>query len=181
MKYCPNCGTGLDDAAAFCVSCGTPQGQPVQPPVEPAAVEQPIEAPAPEVVPTTAYVGEPQSPAYAPAPNYAPNYAPVYPANYAPAPTVPTGSKVLGFVGFGLSMLASILSLAAISAAAEEAEAGFALALFFVVTGVLGMIFCGNAIKAGFKNGLTVTGKICGLISTIMFGLASFISIIEMM
>ena len=103
MKYCPNCGTGLDDAAVFCTACGVQQA-----PAAPVApVEAPVEAPVyaePEVVPTAAYVGEPQAPVYAPAPNYAPNYAPVYPTNYAPAPTASVGAKVSAGVGFGLDV-----------------------------------------------------------------------------
>lgn len=184
MKYCPNCGTALDDAAVFCTACGVQQA-----PAAPVApVEAPVEAPVyaePEVVPTAAYVGEPQAPVYAPAPNYAPNYAPVYPANYAPAPTASVGAKVSAGVGFGLVMFgflfAIICFLMGVGAGIEcdeELSAGV-LAFFFMFfpPSLIGLILCGNARKNG-AGGLAVTGKVFGIISTVMYGVGALMSLI---
>lgn len=52
-KFCPNCGTGLPEAARFCANCGTPC---------PAAPQ-----PQPQPIPQPAY---PQQPAYQPQPIY---------------------------------------------------------------------------------------------------------------
>jgi len=51
-KFCPNCGTGLDEATKFCMNCGTPAPQPAappeaQPPAQPEAPPAPEPAPAP--------------------------------------------------------------------------------------------------------------------------------------
>ena len=46
-KFCPNCGTGLEEAAKFCIGCGSPVTQQAPPPEpayqpEPAPRQQPI-------------------------------------------------------------------------------------------------------------------------------------------
>lgn len=191
MKYCPSCGTTLDDAAAFCTACGAQQ-IPVAPaaPVEAAPEEAPAYAapvyePAPEVVPTTAYVGEPQAPAYAPAPNYAPQYAPVYPANYAPAPTTSVGAKVSAGVGFGLVMFGFLfaiivfcMGLVAGADCDEELATGVVTFFFmFFPPSLIGLILCGNGRKNG-AGGLAVTGKVFGIISVVMYGLGLLVSLI---
>lgn len=54
MKYCPNCGTAVEDNAVFCTQCGNHFAPQQQQPVAPQ--QQPVYAPAP------------QQPMYAPAP-----------------------------------------------------------------------------------------------------------------
>ena len=200
MKYCPNCGTALEDAALFCTACGVQQAPaapvapaPVAAPVYAAPAEAPVyaapEVPvytAPEPEPTTAYVGSPEVPAYEPAPNYAPAYAPVYPANYAPAPTASVGAKVLGGIGFGLSLFGFLWALFAFifgCAAMEEAEAGiaaFIYALMLSPFSILGTVFCGNSRKNGNRNGLTACGKVFGIIGIVLFGLGLLMGITGM-
>ena len=184
MKYCPNCGTGLDDAVVFCTHCGVQQAPaaPVAPVVAP--VEAPVYA-EPEVVPTAAYVGEPQAPVYAPAPNYAPNYAPVYPASYAPAPTASVGAKVSAGVGFGLVMFGFLFAIicffmglsAGIECDEDLASGVIAFFVLFFPPSLIGLILCGNARKNG-AGGLAVTGKVFGIISTVMYGVGTLFSLI---
>ena len=38
MKFCTNCGKQLEDNAAFCIECGTPQGVAATPQEQPAPV-----------------------------------------------------------------------------------------------------------------------------------------------
>lgn len=186
MKYCPNCGTGLDDAAVFCTACGVQQA-----PAAPVApVEAPVEAPVyaePEVVPTAAYVGEPQAPVYAPAPNYAPNYAPVYPASYAPAPTASVGAKVSAGVGFGLVMGGLLWAFfifcmglsAGIDCDTELTDAVIAMFVLFFPPSLIGLILCGNSRKNG-AGALAVVGKIFGIISVVMYGVGLLVSLIAL-
>ncbi|HEY4767886.1 MAG TPA: zinc ribbon domain-containing protein [Candidatus Limnocylindria bacterium] len=78
-RYCPNCGTGVDDDARFCPVCG----QPIDPPEAPipAATTSSDEAAAAAVEPEAA--AEPEPPAEVPA---APPTAP------APPPAEPTAA-----------------------------------------------------------------------------------------
>lgn len=88
MKFCPQCGTQLEDAAKFCRNCGSPIGTP----------EVPVQEPASEPVQTGSYVYEaPSAPAAEPA-------APAAPSPTAPSevPAVKKQSKA-GIVAFILA------------------------------------------------------------------------------
>ena len=136
MKYCPNCGTALEDAALFCTACGVQQ------------------APA----------------------------APVAPAPVAAS----VGAKVLGGIGFGLSLFGFLWALFAFifgCIAMEEAEAGiaaFIYALMLSPFSILGTVFCGNSRKNGNCNGLTACGKVFGIIGIVLFGLGLLMGVTGM-
>lgn len=170
MKFCVNCGTQLEDAAVFCTNCGAKQEAPVAAPV--AAPVDPVYQPAPVVAPV--------EPVYQPAPTY---QAPVQQGPSA-------GSKVLGGIGFGLAMtgflmafISFIASLTTIDmgyySAVETASTVIGIVVACLAFSIIGLIFCGKARKAGV-GGLATTGKVFGIISLPLFGLAFLISIITM-
>lgn len=112
MKYCPNCGTGMEDSAHFCIGCG--YRFPVEKKEEPAPVQsaEPVPAPAPEAPAPVQSAPGPEMPApvypSAPAPYYpaAPQPAPYYPGPTAPeTPETSRSSlvKMLVFSIIGLS------------------------------------------------------------------------------
>lgn len=71
---CPRCGAGIDQAAAFCPSCGTPLAPPAPPTVPMPTVSQPPQVPGPQdQYPATQYlpqqsVAGPGAADYGPAP-----------------------------------------------------------------------------------------------------------------
>lgn len=170
-KFCSNCGAALTAGAAFCGNCGTKIEQaaapvtPVAPvaPVEPVAPVQPI--------------------------------APVQPAQYTvyqPATQeVQTKSKIFGFIGFGLAIFGMLMSFICFINAVtaldysyysmyEELSTTLGLSVIFIPASIIGLIFSKNSRNEGFTSAITKVGQILGLISTILFGLVSFISFIGM-
>lgn len=63
-KFCPNCGTELNDSSAFCPNCGSSVGAPAAPaaPVNPAAPVKPVQEKKPRVKPVSAYTADAQKP-----------------------------------------------------------------------------------------------------------------------
>lgn len=118
--------------------------------------------------------------------------APVYQAPVAPVQQGPsTGSKVLGGIGFGLSMLAFVLGFVCLIMSLVATDMGYysmveycssVIGIFFAtfVFPLLGTIFCGKARKDGM-GGLATTGKVFGIISIVLYSLSLFISFILLM
>ena len=158
-KFCSNCGAALTAGAAFCGNCGTK--------IEQAA------APVTPVAPV----------------------APVQPAQYTvyqPATQeVQTKSKIFGFIGFGLAIFGMLMSFICFINAVtaldysyysmyEELSTTLGLSVMFIPASIIGLIFSKNSRNEGFTSAITKVGQILGLISTILFGLVSFISFIGM-
>lgn len=96
MKFCPQCGTQLDDSVMFCSNCGAPVGAA---PAQTAPAPAPVEAAPVQPVPVQA-AAAPVNPEPAPAPEaYAPQPQPQM--NYA-QPNIPQGGYDTGaFAGQG--------------------------------------------------------------------------------
>ena len=99
MRFCPNCGAQMDDAAKFCTQCGgkMPEVMPVAPaaPVQQAPAAPVYEAPAAPVyeAPAAPVQQAPAAPVYeAPAAPVQQNYQP--PVQPPVQPAVPAGSYV---------------------------------------------------------------------------------------
>ena len=164
MKYCSNCGQALEDTVVFCHNCGARQGETapaqnaVQPPVQ-NYVQPPVQN----------YVQQPM-------------YTPEQPK------TSGVKGKVLGGIGFGLSLFGFIMSLicfvisiSAIDAGWEADElAGVSIGytLVFIACSIIGMIFSGKAREDGNFSALSTMAKVFGIIGTILFGLAFFFALV---
>lgn len=91
-RFCGNCGTEVDDTAAFCPTCGQPldEAAEVEMPPAPAWPEGPATPPTP-VAPER---GPERSAAYEPTqPTAAPYAAPPPPGSPAPPPAAPAGPQ----------------------------------------------------------------------------------------
>ena len=101
MKNCPNCGSQMDDAAAFCTNCGSPFAPPA-PPVQPAEPAQ---------QPPYSATQQPQPPqaAYAAAPVFDPydHTAEFDPKDISDNKVFAMISYLLGTMGIIIALLAS--------------------------------------------------------------------------
>ena len=105
MPFCPNCGTNVDDKAAFCANCG----QKIEP-IAPAAPAEPTVAPAYEAPVAPAYEA-PVAPAYEQpaAPAYDPAYQGYQPYQEPFAPAPQKKSKKGLWIGLGCGLGGTLL------------------------------------------------------------------------
>ncbi|MFA0815264.1 MAG: DUF4190 domain-containing protein [Anaerofustis sp.] len=151
MKNCTNCGSPMDDNAAFCPNCGTAAA-----PVQPAAPETPV---APQAAPSYQAPVEPQPAAQQnpyqtnsnPAPTYNPNGA------YNPYAQPSQSTNIPALVGF-------ILSLVGIPAL--FIGFGWLLGIAGIVLSIIGMVQVKKTNQKG--KGFALAGLIIGIVLIVL-------------
>lgn len=149
MFVCKSCGEKFDTPVKFCNQCGSSA----------------IEAEA--------------APVYTSEPVYTYS-APVTPASSSPAGKI-LGiiSMVCGISGIIFAAIAFIMSCVALDSYYPEGPAGMAMvyALFFVLFGIAGMVLGSMSKNKGFTGSMATVGKVLGLVSVILCGVAFFFSL----
>jgi len=179
-RYCTHCGKPLEEGAAVCGVCGVPvNGQAVPPYQQPPYGQQPYQPP----------YGQPpyQQPPYQQPPYGQPYYGqPMY-VSKPPVPGRGFGiaSMVLGIFGVLYTLsLPSLLEdvidtlLAAYNPVPELIGTLLGLA-FISVFSILATVFSTIAINKGYRNGVSVSGRvmgIIGLVGSIAFAVACIVT-----
>lgn len=155
MIFCPNCGTQLQDGTVACPNCGTfVNGQPQQP----------------------------QQPQYNPYNNVPMGYVkPKIPGRGAGI-----AGMVLAIIGLVYSFYCFLLAVS-VSEGLSQTEtyyggyygysevesaigAGFTIAIiFFSVLSILGVSLAGSGRSKGYRNGISMSGVIMGIIGLIIY------------
>lgn len=205
MAFCTKCGTSLPEGAGFCPSCGAKNDyQPVAPAAEPV-FQQPVAEPIgetellneqppvveqPPVAEAQPVYEQPpvQEPVYQQPVYQQPSYSyqqPVYQQPVAEAQLeVSTGSKVMGFIGMGLGIMALVMgSLALIMSFAgfddiDMAVMAISYGIIGLIAGIPGKILSAKATAGGFVGTPTKLGSIFSLIGIILSGVAFTFGII---
>ena len=147
MSFCQKCGNQIPDGTAFCANCGAPVAAASQ-----AAVNQPVVQPIVMVKPKI------------------------------PGRGLGISSMVLGIIGliYGFLFAVSIPELLEeldsvryidFSDFFESLLPGI---IFMSVLSILSLCFAPAAIKRGYKNGISISGLVMGLIGVLCFAIAIF-------
>jgi len=175
MSYCSQCGNAIDNGAKFCSHCGAAV----------AAAAAPVYNEVPEV--NTLPV-EPAPVVAAPVATAPVATAPVATAPAVAAePVVSAGTKVLGFVGMGLSIFAlafASICVLIVLGLVEETGAGFAFSLVYsmltVPPAIIGRILCGKSMAAGNTSAVCSVGSKLSLAAIIVSGVMLFLGFVNL-
>ena len=170
MAICTNCGANVEEGKNFCMACGTPVAQaqapaqaPYQPPYQPP-VQQPYQPP---VQP----YGQPPVQPYGQPPVQPYGQVPMYVKPKIPGKGLGITALVLGIIGlvYGFYCLIASIEIANsyfLSSAADEMIPGI---IVFMVLGILATAFGGVGISKGYKNGVSTSGLVMGIISVVLY------------
>ena len=182
MPFCEKCGKPVEETAKFCRNCGEPL--PASESVEPAYSNPGTYAyPTPENVlfkepePVAPVYAEPAVPVYS---------VPIYPEPAEPVVSVKT--KVLGFVGMGVSIFGlffAVFGLLYTLIGMSEVGLGFGFAigfnLFSLPCGIVGMVLSNQSRNAGNIAKSASVGAKLGLASVIVSGVMLFLGFVNLM
>ena len=189
MSFCTNCGKPVNEGSNFCRNCGAPVGALAEqmkdvPAVQPdvAPVEQTYAAPAEQTyaVPVEPVYVQPVAPVYA---------VPVEQTYAVPAePEISVKTKVLGFVGMGVSIFGlffSVFGLLNTLIGMSEYAMGFGMAvafsLFSLPCGIVGMVLSNQSRNAGNIAKSASVGAKLGLASVIVSCVMLFLGFVNLM
>ncbi len=173
MSICKNCGQETTPNATFCGNCGSAMNNEPTPASSPEQNTQPTQA-----LHHDAYTQQyPVAPAY-----------PVYGYD---KPVVPTGSKVKGYIGMGLSIEGFVMALFTLLYAfitlnvPYPARDGFAfvtmyLAFLQIAASIIGFCLSSSAKSSGFKSGAVTTGFVLGIVGMSIYLFSIFLAIIAL-
>ena len=148
MSFCQKCGNQIPDGTAFCANCGAPVAAASQP-----TVNQPVVQPIVMVKPKI------------------------------PGRGLGISSMVLGIIGllyaFSLAVQLPVAldQLDSVSRWVDTSpayETFIPLILITSVMSILSLCFAPAAIKRGYKNGISISGLVMGLIGVLCFAIAIF-------
>ncbi len=146
MSFCQKCGTQIPAGTSFCANCGAPVAAASQPVVQPIA--QPVVMVKPKI----------------------------------PGRGLGISSMVLGIIGliygfiFAVSIPELLEDLDSIRYVdfSEFFESLLPGIILMSVLSILSLCFAPAAIKRGYKNGISISGLVMGLIGVLCFAIALF-------
>lgn len=145
--FCSKCGKQLEDGVSFCSACGNPVGQPAQPKVEPQPVIQPV------------YIQAVKQ--------------------KIPGRGLGISGMILGIIGLVYGFILLIESFIYIGSGMgdffdmEEGIAG--VILFYSILSVLAVSLAAAGRVKGYKNGVSMSGVVMGVIGLFMFIIAALV------
>ncbi len=143
--FCPNCGAQIDDNSKFCVSCG-------------ATVEE---------EPTVQ--AQPQQPQY-----QQPQYVYVQ-KRPIPGRGLGIAGMVLGIIGLVYGFYSIFMATSVVGFRLVAAGALAFTFIFLSVLSILGVSLAGAARNKGYRNGISTTGVVTGVIGLVLFFIAIII------
>lgn len=159
MRYCPNCGTEVDESSLFCPTCGqaVDQAAETEMPPAPAWPEPAPELPPPPLPPVEPAWGEPGA-AEPVAPPPPPPPAPVAPPATGPQPTPPARQRPPGVLasapvrmpvtlsGWLIGGGAAVGAIGAIIGLFDGAANPVELVLLLALAGIAATVFAASAL-----------------------------------
>jgi len=149
--FCQKCGTQIDDNSKFCISCG-------------ATVEE---------EPTVQ--AQPQQPQYQQPQYQQPQYV------YVQKPSIPgrglgIAGMVLGIIGLVYGFYSIFMAASIVGSFRRIATGALAFTFIFLsVLSILGVSLAGAARNKGYRNGISTTGVVTGVIGLVLFFIAIII------